>query len=452
MNNARSYTVAELVKNNIIEKPYDGNHGAVHPKGKDFIDSGIPFIMASDVENAKIDLIKCKFISKKQADSLRKGFAIEGDVLLTHKASIGRTAIVPPLEYPYIMLTPQVTYYRIKNKKILNNHYLKYYFDSKPFQEVLGAMAGSGSTRAYLGIIGQQDLPVVIPEISSQQKIAAVLTALDAKIELNQHINAELESMAKTLYNYWFVQFNFPDEKGKPHKSSGGEMVWNEVLKREVPEGWEVEILDNVVNTILDHRGKTPLKLGGNWAKRGEGVIALSAKHVKDGKLVKLDDANIVGFEMFEKWMTEKLKEGDILMTSEAPLGEFYLILNDTDYCMSQRLFAIRADNSKVLSTYLYYELSKGNGFSQIIGKASGSTVFGIRQDELRKVNILKPKFNLQKMFDEIVKPMLFQIRNNEFQNQKLTALRDWLLPMLMNGQVKINFNDNFKIKNSDST
>jgi type I restriction enzyme S subunit len=128
-------------------------------------------------------------------------------------------------------------------------------------------------------------------------------------------------------------------------------------------------------------------------------------------------------------------------MTSEAPLGEFYFILNDTNYCMSQRLFAIRADKSKILSTYLYYELSKGNGYSQLIGKASGSTVFGIRQDELRKVNILKPKLDLQITFDDKIKPMLLRIRNNEFQNQKLTELRDWLLPMLMNGQVTIKSN-----------
>jgi len=191
--------------------------------------------------------------------------------------------------------------------------------------------------------------------------------------------------------------------------------------------------------TIIDNRGKTPLKLGGDWAKDKDGVIALSAKHVKDGKLLKLEEANVVTYEMFEKWMPNKLQEGDILMTSEAPCGEFYLILNDTNYCLSQRLFAIRANNKKVLPTYLYFELSRGNGFSQIIGKQSGSTVFGIRQDELRSVNILRPFIDLQKMYNSRVSPMLFQIRNNEAQNQKLTELRDWLLPMLMNGQVKVN-------------
>lgn len=308
------------------------------------------------------------------------------------------------------------------------------------FEEQLMSFMTGSSGQSELDKVVLMNLKTKMPsDPKLQQKIATVLSSLDVKIELNNHVNTELEAMAKTLFDYWFVQFDYPNANGMPYKTSGGKMIWNEKLNREIPEKWNVETLSNVISNILDHRGKTPLKLGGDWVKKGEGVIALSAKHVKDGKLVKLEDANIVGFDMYEKWMREKLREGDILMTSEAPLGEFYFILNDIDYCMSQRLFAIRADSSKVLSTYLYYELSKGNGYSQIIGKASGSTVFGIRQDELRKVNILKPEFNLQKKFDETVKPILFQIRNNEFQNQKLTELRDWLLPMLMNGQVKVN-------------
>jgi type I restriction enzyme S subunit len=158
--------------------------------------------------------------------NLRKGFAQEGDVLLTHKATIGETAIVPKIEYPYLMLTPQVTFYRIKDSSKLNNGYLKYYFTSQTFQKQLKLWSGAGSTRAYIGILEQLNLPIEIEEdIAKQQKIATVLSTLDAKIELNNKINTELEAMAKTLYDYWFVQFDFPNENGKPYKSSGGEMV-----------------------------------------------------------------------------------------------------------------------------------------------------------------------------------------------------------------------------------
>ena len=266
-------------------------------------------------------------------------------------------------------------------------------------------------------------------EFPTQQKIASVLSALDAKIELNNRINAELEAMAKTLYDYWFVQFDFPDALGKPYKTGGGKMVWNDELKREIPDGWEVKKINDVVERILDHRGKTPLKLSGDWISEGEGIIALSAKHIKGGQLVNLDNANRVSLQMYEKWMSEKLKDGDILMTSEAPLGEFYFVLNYTKYCMSQRLFGIRADKSKVVSSYLYYELSKGNGFSQIIGSQSGSTVFGIRQDELRKIKVLKPNLAVQTSFDEIVLPMLMKFaflyrKTNNSPNSEIGCCR----------------------------
>jgi type I restriction enzyme, S subunit len=160
MSEINKYTVGELVEQGIIEQPLDGNHGDIHPKGKDFVHEGIPFIMASDINNGEINFKECKNITKKQADSLRKGFSKTGDVLLTHKATIGRTAIVPILKDPYMMLTPQVTYYRVKQSNKLNNIYLKYYFDSKYFQETIKSWAGVGSTRAYIGIIKQWSDPL----------------------------------------------------------------------------------------------------------------------------------------------------------------------------------------------------------------------------------------------------------------------------------------------------
>ncbi len=416
----------------------DGNHGETHPKGKDFVKSGIPFVMASDIENGIIDLKDCKFISEVQASKLRKGFSVQKDVLLTHKASIGRTAIVPKLETSYIMLTPQVTYYRIKDEKVLNNRFLKYYFDYKPFQDLLGLWAGAGSTRAYLGITSQLNLSIKYPRIETQKQIAKVLSDLDSKIELNNKINAELEAMAKLIYDYWFVQFDFPDKNGKPYKSSGGKMVYNKQLKREIPAGWAVKELEECIDRIIDHRGKTPKKLGGDWTTDNSGVIALSAKIVKGGKLVNLEQVNRVDIDLYERWMPEKLIDGDILMTSEAPAGEFYFILGKTDYCLSQRLFAVRSKRSMLIPSYLYYELSKGHGYSQIMGSLSGSTVFGIRQDVLRTIKVVIPNLMLQKKFDQIVLPQLKQIKKMDAQNQKLSELRDWLLPMLMNGQVKV--------------
>jgi len=196
--------------------------------------------------------------------------------------------------------------------------------------------------------------------------------------------------------------------------------------------------LEDVISTIIDHRGRTPKKLGGDWAPTGQGIMALSAKLVKNNTLNNLDNANWVTPEMYSKWMPEELEDGDILMTSEAPLGEFYFIKGYSKYCLSQRLFAIRSDKTICTPSYLFMYLSLGEGYQQIIGKQSGSTVFGIRQDELRKVYVVVPPISIQNSFSSIADPLFLKIRNNELETIQLTKLRNWLLPLLMNGQATI--------------
>ena len=145
--------------------------------------------MANNLIGGSVDLKNCAFITEKQAATLRKGFAKPGDVLITHKATIGRTAIVPNT-YETIILTPQVTYYRVK--KGIDNRFLKYYFESPDFQATLNNWAGAGSTRAYLGITAQHKLPVVLPPLDEQKKIANLLGGIDEKIENNDEINKNL--------------------------------------------------------------------------------------------------------------------------------------------------------------------------------------------------------------------------------------------------------------------
>ena len=179
MSDWQQYTVQELIDLGWLEEPLDGNHGSIHPKASDYVSSGVPFIMATDLRSGTVDYKNCAFITEKQAAGLRKGFSHPGDVLLTHKATIGRTAIVPDT-YQTIILTPQVTYYRAKEN--IDNRFLKYYFDTPAFQTILSNWAGSGSTRAYLGITAQKKLPIVLPEYSVQKRIASILGVLDEKI------------------------------------------------------------------------------------------------------------------------------------------------------------------------------------------------------------------------------------------------------------------------------
>lgn len=176
-------TVGQLVKDGVLVKPLDGNHGNIHPKASDYVESGIPFLMASDIQHGQADLQGCKFIDKDLADSLQKGFACEGDVLLTHKGTVGETTILEGIKTPYVMLTPQVTYYRVKNSEKLDNRFLQKLFMSESFRKELLMKADSG-TRPYIGILGQLTLNLTSPEIEEQQKIASFLSKVDEKIAL----------------------------------------------------------------------------------------------------------------------------------------------------------------------------------------------------------------------------------------------------------------------------
>lgn len=180
--NWKKTDIDDLVQREIFDKPLDGNHGDIHPKKADFVESGVPFIMASDISNGKVNTKDCSFITREQADSLRKGFAKHGDILLSHKATIGRSAILET-DLDYVMLTPQVTYYRVLNDEEILPHYVYWYFKSPSFLNEMNEYAGVGSTRAYIGITKQRKLKFAYPDKAEQINIINKLTLLSLEIE-----------------------------------------------------------------------------------------------------------------------------------------------------------------------------------------------------------------------------------------------------------------------------
>jgi type I restriction enzyme S subunit len=196
-------TISEIVENGILSKPLDGNHGETHPVKSDFKESGVPFVMSKDLAEGLVNQKTCHFISREQADLLRKGFSVDGDVLLTHKGTIGRVAILKT-DLDYVMLTPQVTYYRVLNKEVLYNRYLFYYLKSPIFQKPMNEIAGIGSTRAYIGITKQRELKIRFPNnLNLQKEIAERLDALSLEIKKLEAIYAQkvedLDEMKKSV-------------------------------------------------------------------------------------------------------------------------------------------------------------------------------------------------------------------------------------------------------------
>ena len=411
----------------------DGEHGSI----KDDPDGAYFFLNNNNITDDGIVIHSSdRKMSKQDYERIHSRTQLSnGDVVIASCGTIGKTQVITDEVINYDF-SRSVGIIKCNNEKLLPE-FLHYYFKNPTTQQrVLNASEGAVQKHFYIGAMS--DFEVNFPDINVQKDIVDFLIKIDAKIRNNNAICADLEGMAKLLYDYWFVQFDFPDENGNPYKSSGGKMVWSEELKREIPEGWEVAPLERCIDTIIDHRGLTPKKMGGEWATQGQGVMALSAKIVKNNRLNNLDDANWVTEEMYHAWMSDELRDGDILMTSEAPLGEFYYLKGYSKYCLSQRLYAIRADRRNALPSYLFLYLSEGIGYKLIMGKQSGSTVFGIRQDELKKVITLLPGLDIQEQFCNIIDGIYEKIRIFERENQQLASLRDFLLPMLMNGQVKV--------------
>lgn len=194
-------TVKEAVKAGYIARPLDGNHGEKHPKGADYVPEGVPFIMAQDLKNNQVDFDNCYFITEKQAKTLTKGWAKTGDVLLTHKGTIGRIAIVQPSEYENILLTPQITYYRCL--KDIDKEYLAAYFNTDFFNDQMQRLV-TGATRACVTITQQEKLVLIIPPLEMQREFVSFVNQSDkSKVAIQKSLD-EMQLLFNSLMQKYF--------------------------------------------------------------------------------------------------------------------------------------------------------------------------------------------------------------------------------------------------------
>ena len=284
----------------------------------------------------------------------------------------------------------------------------------------------NGAVQKFLPLKGLREFPV--PQFNKElHNRIKILLNIDQKIQINNQINQELEAMAKTLYDYWFVQFDFPDQNGKPYKSSGGKMVYHPELKREIPEGWGVEKLGDIETNIVT--GKTPSRsipenFGGDIPFitigdiRGNTFIYSSAETLSD-----------LGAEEQNK---KYLPPNSLCVSCIATVGEigFTTQLSQTNQQINSIIF-----NDVNHMYFLYFALKL---FFESSKTKTGNTFANMSKDDFSKILIIYPDSSVIKNYYEKVKSMFDKIKCLQLQNQELTQLRDWLLPMLMNGQVKV--------------
>ena len=274
-----------------------------------------------------------------------------------------------------------------------------------------------------------RDCTVWIPELAEQKRIGKLLRSLDRKIELNRAINQNLEALAKQLYDYWFVQFDFPNEDGKPYKSSGGKMVWNEKLKREIPEGWNISLIKDIATT---YSGGTPKSTNIEYYNNGD-IAWINSGELNSPIITKT--INYITKCGLENSSAKLYPSNSILVAMYgATAGKVSLLTFEA--CSNQAVCGVIPTIENMLY-YVYFHISSLYG--HFITLSTGSARDNISQDTIKNILLLIPTRNILKLFDEKIGNIYQTIVNNYQQIDSLTKQRDELLPLLMNGQVSVN-------------
>ncbi|MDE6232465.1 MAG: restriction endonuclease subunit S [Lachnospiraceae bacterium] len=401
-----------------IDRIGDGIHGTPH-----YITNGDYFFINGNnlVDGQIVITSDTLMISKEEYNKIKRPLN-DNTILLSINGTLGKIAMY---EGENVALGKSACYINVKNDK--NKYFLKYILSTKEFQKYI-LLVAHGSTIKNLAPSQVADYEFDIPDGLEQDKVAFLLKALDDKIHNNNKINSELESMIKMIYDYWFLQFEFPNEEGKPYKSSGGEMVWNEELKREIPENWKNGTLEDVGEIVA---GGTPstehpeyyCKNGIAWITPND-LSNLNDKYITHGER----DISEIGLTNSSAKLMPK---GTVLLTSRAPIGYIGIAINAV--CTNQGFKSI-VPNKKFGSEFIYYTIQKMVAYLKSLG--TGSTFTEISKNIVAQVKIVLPEESVVNKFEKITSEISSQRRILEEENRELNSLREFLLPLLMNGQV----------------
>ena len=325
------------------------------------------------------------------------------------------------LGYHCALITPDETK--------LCGKYLNAFMHSTYIQKYFENSASGSGQRYTLSLETINSMPILLPSLDKQKRIGEIFTLLDNKIKLNRAINKNLEAMAKQLYDYWFVQFDFPDENGRPYKSSGGKMVWNEKLKREIPEGWDMSLIKDIAIT---YSGGTPKSTNVEYYDNGE--IAW----INSGELnspIITTTTNYITKCGLENSSAKLYTSNSILVAMYgATAGKVSLLTFEA--CSNQAVCGVIPKVENMLY-YVYFHIS--SLYSHFITLSTGSARDNISQNTIKNILLPIPTRNILKLFDEKIGSIYQMIVNNYQQIDSLTMQRDELLPLLMNGQVSVN-------------
>ncbi len=400
-------------------------------------DAGFPLIATNCVLNERLYPVfdKIRYVSDGVLNSWFRAHLKPNDILFVNKGTPGRCCLVPN-PVPFCVAQDMIGL-RCDSTKV----YYRYLLMAlrAPSTQKFISNYHVGIAIPHFKKEDLKNLLIPLPEMEEQIRLGDCYFNLCESIENNNAICADLEAMAKLLYDYWFIQFDFPDRNGKPYKSSGGKMVWNEQLKREIPEGWAATPFGKCISSIstgLNPRDNFKLNIGGN-------IRYLTVKNLTKDGVIDFSSCDLIDEEA--RTIVHKrsdVKIGDILFASISPLGRCFLITDTPkDWDINESIFSIRPNYKNMTSTFLYMTFMNDAFIKKAEGSSAGSVFKGIRIAELQGLDTILPPKLILDAFDAQVQKLLDMKANIMGENQQLASLRDFLLPMLMNGQVKVGAN-----------
>ncbi|HFI0065575.1 TPA: restriction endonuclease subunit S [Streptococcus suis] len=387
---------------------------------------GSPFLSFSTVFNNYFIPENLKDLMLTTKEEQERFSIIEGDVFLTRTSeTLDELALssVALNNYPFATFSGFLKRLRPKNKIKVYPKFIAFYLRSSYFRKTI-INHTTMTLRASFNESMFSYLEVYLPDYDEQVRIGDFLYKLNQKIAINNQINEELEAMAKTLYDYWFVQFDFPNENGKPYKSSGGKMVYNDQLKREIPEGWGVDSLWNIA-TFYNGLAMQKFRPA---SETDESLPVIKIREMFSGFSKDTEKASTtIPKEAI-------IEAGDILFSWSATLE--VILWGGEKGALNQHIFKVTSE--KYPKSFIYNELRSYLKVFKTIAELRKTTMGHITQDHLKQAMIIVPPNDLIDEIHNRISLILKQQLDLKQQNQELSQLRDWLLPMLMNGQVKV--------------
>lgn len=389
---------------------------------KEYTSEGIPVINVKNIGYGQVLENELDYILESTRDRLSEHILKTGDIVFGRKGSVDRHAYISENYNGWVQGSDCI---RLRFQEDVNTRYISHYLKLDHVKKQINH-ASIGSTMASLNTDILKNIKIILPELSVQNSIESALSSLESKVDVNSKICFELEAMAKAIYDYWFVQFDFPDESGKPYRTSGGEMVWNEQLKREIPKGWEATRLGN----ICDFRN------GINYDKDVEGdqeYRIINVRNISSASLLlnesELDKINLPSVQA-DKYL---LSSDDIVIARSGTPGATRLLWKINEPTIFCGFIICSTPHEALHKIYLTYCLKRLEGTSAT--KTGGSILQNVSQDTLKNLFVLIPDREVLRQFNAVISLILEKFHSNIDEDNELTKLRDWLLPMLMNGQ-----------------